>query len=145
VWVNCQYVYCNCAVPFMYVLLYCGVCTGVRLLPPCENPNTVNNNNNNNNNNNISRPYPRIIHGDTKKDYEIFVKMTINPTTIRSGPFSTASPQRYDCASLLYYSDSWTVSVCDIIQYITYQFQMPWRQQGVIVPAALKALLQAPH
>jgi hypothetical protein len=33
----------------MYVLLYCGVCTGVRLLPPGENPISVNNNNNNNN------------------------------------------------------------------------------------------------
>jgi hypothetical protein len=37
----------------MYVLLYCGVCTGVRLLPPGENPIAVRNNNNNNNNNNI--------------------------------------------------------------------------------------------
>jgi hypothetical protein len=36
----------------MYVLLYCGVCTGVRLLPPGENPIAVRNNNNNNNNNN---------------------------------------------------------------------------------------------
>jgi hypothetical protein len=35
----------------MYVLLYCGVCTGVRLLPPGENPIAVINNNNNNNNN----------------------------------------------------------------------------------------------
>jgi hypothetical protein len=34
------------------VLLYCGVCTGVRLLPPDENPIAVRNNNNNNNNNN---------------------------------------------------------------------------------------------
>jgi hypothetical protein len=34
----------------MYVLLYCGVCTGVRLLPPGENPIAVRNNNNNNNN-----------------------------------------------------------------------------------------------
>jgi hypothetical protein len=25
----------------MYVLLYCGVCTGVRLLPPDENPIAV--------------------------------------------------------------------------------------------------------
>jgi hypothetical protein len=33
----------------MYVLLYCGVCTGVRLLPPGENPIAVRNNNNNNN------------------------------------------------------------------------------------------------
>jgi hypothetical protein len=31
------------------VLLYCGVCTGVRLLPPGENPIAVRNNNNNNN------------------------------------------------------------------------------------------------
>jgi hypothetical protein len=38
----------------MYVLLYCGVCTGVRLLPPGENPIAVRNNNNNNNNNKIS-------------------------------------------------------------------------------------------
>jgi hypothetical protein len=30
----------------MYVLLYCGVCTGVRLLPPGENPIAVRNNNN---------------------------------------------------------------------------------------------------
>jgi hypothetical protein len=37
----------------MYVLLYCGVCTGVRLLPPAENPIAVRNNNNNNNNNNM--------------------------------------------------------------------------------------------
>jgi hypothetical protein len=29
----------------MYVLLYCGVCTGVRLLPPGENPIAVRNNN----------------------------------------------------------------------------------------------------
>jgi hypothetical protein len=36
----------------MRVLLYCGVCTGVRLLPPGENPIPVNNSNNNNNNNN---------------------------------------------------------------------------------------------
>jgi hypothetical protein len=36
----------------MYVLLYCGVCTGVRLLPPGENPIAVRNNNNNNSNNN---------------------------------------------------------------------------------------------
>jgi hypothetical protein len=36
----------------MYVLLYCGVCTGVRLLPPGEHPIAVRNNNNNNNNNN---------------------------------------------------------------------------------------------
>jgi hypothetical protein len=36
----------------MYVLLYCGVCTGVRRLPPGENPIAVGNNNNNNNNNN---------------------------------------------------------------------------------------------
>jgi hypothetical protein len=36
----------------MYVLLYCGVCTGVRLLPQGENPIAVRNNNNNNNNNN---------------------------------------------------------------------------------------------
>jgi hypothetical protein len=36
----------------MYVLLYCGVCTDVRLLPPDENPTAVRNNNNNNNNNN---------------------------------------------------------------------------------------------
>jgi hypothetical protein len=39
----------------MYVLLYCGICTGVRLLPPGENPIAVRNNNNNyynyNNNN----------------------------------------------------------------------------------------------
>jgi hypothetical protein len=35
----------------MYVLLHCGVCTGVRLLPPGENPIAVRNNNNNNNNN----------------------------------------------------------------------------------------------
>jgi hypothetical protein len=35
----------------MYVLLYCGVCIGVRLLPPGENPIVVRNNNNNNNNN----------------------------------------------------------------------------------------------
>jgi hypothetical protein len=35
----------------MYVLLYCGVSTGVRLLPPGENPIAVRNNNNNNNNN----------------------------------------------------------------------------------------------
>jgi hypothetical protein len=34
----------------MYVLLYCGVCTGVRLLPLGENPIAVRNNNNNNNN-----------------------------------------------------------------------------------------------
>jgi hypothetical protein len=33
----------------MYVLLYCGVCTLVRLLPPGENPTAVRNNNNNNN------------------------------------------------------------------------------------------------
>jgi hypothetical protein len=33
----------------MYVLWYCGVCTGVRLLPPGENPIAVRNNNNNNN------------------------------------------------------------------------------------------------
>jgi hypothetical protein len=32
----------------MCVLLYCGVCTGVRLLPPGENPIAVRNNNNNN-------------------------------------------------------------------------------------------------
>jgi hypothetical protein len=32
----------------MYVLLYCGVCTGVRLLAPVENPIAVRNNNNNN-------------------------------------------------------------------------------------------------
>jgi hypothetical protein len=38
----------------MYVLLYCGVCTGVRLLPAGENPIAVRNNNNNNNNNNAS-------------------------------------------------------------------------------------------
>jgi hypothetical protein len=38
----------------MYVLLYCGVCTGVRQLPPGENPIAVRNNNNNNNNNNKS-------------------------------------------------------------------------------------------
>jgi hypothetical protein len=37
----------------MYVLLYCGVCTGVRLLPPGENPVAVRNNNNNNNNNKL--------------------------------------------------------------------------------------------
>jgi hypothetical protein len=37
----------------MYVLLYCGVCTGVRLLPPGENPTAVSNNNNNNNNNKL--------------------------------------------------------------------------------------------
>jgi hypothetical protein len=37
----------------MYVLLYCGVCTGARLLPPGENPIAVINNNNNNNNNNL--------------------------------------------------------------------------------------------
>jgi hypothetical protein len=36
----------------MYVLLYCGVCTGVKLLPPGENTIAVRNNNNNNNNNN---------------------------------------------------------------------------------------------
>jgi hypothetical protein len=29
----------------MYVLLYCGVCIGVRLLPPGENPIAVRNNN----------------------------------------------------------------------------------------------------
>jgi hypothetical protein len=40
----------------MYVLLYCGVCTSVRLLPPGENPIAVRNNNNNNNNNNKRRP-----------------------------------------------------------------------------------------
>jgi hypothetical protein len=41
----------------MYVLLYCGVCTSVRLLPPGENPTAIiiNNNNNNNNNNNSSQ------------------------------------------------------------------------------------------
>jgi hypothetical protein len=38
----------------MYVSLYCGVCTGVRLLPLGENPSAVRNNNNNNNNNNIN-------------------------------------------------------------------------------------------
>jgi hypothetical protein len=34
-------------------MCYCivGVCTGVRLLPPGENPIAVRNNNNNNNNN----------------------------------------------------------------------------------------------
>jgi hypothetical protein len=36
----------------MYVLLYWCVCTGVRLLPPGENPIAVRNNNNNNNDNN---------------------------------------------------------------------------------------------
>jgi hypothetical protein len=36
----------------MYVLLYCGVCPGVKLLPPDENPIAVRNNNNNNNDNN---------------------------------------------------------------------------------------------
>jgi hypothetical protein len=35
----------------MYVLLYCVVSTGVRLLPPGENPIAVRNNNNDNNNN----------------------------------------------------------------------------------------------
>jgi hypothetical protein len=47
----------------MYVLLCCGVCTSVRLLPGGENPSAVRNNNNNNNNkgvfektNNISCP-----------------------------------------------------------------------------------------
>jgi hypothetical protein len=44
----------------MYVLLYCGVCTGVRLLPPGKNPIAVRNNNNNNNNNNNIRP---LLHG----------------------------------------------------------------------------------
>jgi hypothetical protein len=39
----------------MYALLCCGVCTGVRLPRPGENPIAViNNNNNNNNNNNLS-------------------------------------------------------------------------------------------
>jgi hypothetical protein len=38
----------------MYVLSYCGVCTGVRLLPAGENPIAVRNNNNNNNNNNMN-------------------------------------------------------------------------------------------
>jgi hypothetical protein len=37
------------------VLLYCGVCTGLRRLPPGENPIAVRNNNNNNNNNNSKR------------------------------------------------------------------------------------------
>jgi hypothetical protein len=32
----------------MYVLLYCGVCIGVRLLPPGETPIAVRNRNNNN-------------------------------------------------------------------------------------------------
>jgi hypothetical protein len=45
-----------CAVPFMCCCA-CGVCAGVRLLPPGEIPTAVrssssNNNNNNNNNNN---------------------------------------------------------------------------------------------
>jgi hypothetical protein len=31
----------------MYVLLHCGVCTGVRLLPPGETPIAVRNNNKN--------------------------------------------------------------------------------------------------
>jgi hypothetical protein len=39
----------------MYVLLYCGVCTGVRLLPPGENPIAVRNNNNDDNNNNNNK------------------------------------------------------------------------------------------
>jgi hypothetical protein len=34
----------------MSVLLYCGVCTSVRLLPPGEKPIAIRNNNNNNNN-----------------------------------------------------------------------------------------------
>jgi hypothetical protein len=38
----------------VHVLLYCGVSTGVRLLPPGENPIAVRNNNNNNNNNSQS-------------------------------------------------------------------------------------------
>jgi hypothetical protein len=38
------------------VLLYCGVCTGVRLLPPGENPIAVRNNNNNSNNNIVYGP-----------------------------------------------------------------------------------------
>jgi hypothetical protein len=41
----------------MYVLLYCGVCTGVRLLPPGENPIAIRNNNNNNNSNNLQIIY----------------------------------------------------------------------------------------
>jgi hypothetical protein len=52
VWVNCQYVYCNlCCSVYVCVIVLC-VCTGVRLLPPGENPTAVRNNNNNNNNNN---------------------------------------------------------------------------------------------
>jgi hypothetical protein len=35
----------------MYVLLHCGVCTSVRLLPSGETPIAVNNNKNSNNNN----------------------------------------------------------------------------------------------
>jgi hypothetical protein len=41
----------------MHVLLYCGVCIGVRLLPPGENPIALRNNNNNNNNNNVLNKY----------------------------------------------------------------------------------------
>jgi hypothetical protein len=55
----------------MYVLLYCGVCTGLRLLPPNENPVAVrssssNNNNNNNNNNNV---FPDKILKDRQITY----------------------------------------------------------------------------
>jgi hypothetical protein len=48
---------------FRLCMCYCivCVCTGVRLLPPGENPTAVrNNNNNNNNNNNMWRPW--VLH-----------------------------------------------------------------------------------
>jgi hypothetical protein len=51
----------------MYVLLYCGVCTGVRLLPPGENPTAVRNNNNNNNHKEIF--YHATVLFDTLQKY----------------------------------------------------------------------------
>jgi hypothetical protein len=45
----------------MYVLLYCGVCTGVRLLPPGENPIAVRNNNKKKKNKNVGTYVPLYV------------------------------------------------------------------------------------
>jgi hypothetical protein len=69
----------------MYVLLYCGVCIGVRLLPPGENPIAVRNNNNNNNNNNNKETQLILTWAKETKTQR---QLTVMPTVAVPSPLT---------------------------------------------------------
>jgi hypothetical protein len=71
----------------MYVFLYCGVCTGVRLLPPGENPIAVRRNNNNNNNNNSNNNNSVFYHDTLSLLLSVTEKLM---ATIRNQPFNNS-------------------------------------------------------